>query len=31
MKLVDLFRNNFKKFGPEADADAGPQLLQAAE
>ena len=30
-KLVDLFRNNFKKFGPEADAEAGPQLLQAAE
>ncbi|MET0437559.1 MAG: phosphoenolpyruvate carboxykinase (ATP) [Devosia sp.] len=31
LKLVDLFRNNFKKFGPEADAEAGPQLLQAAE
>ncbi len=30
-KLVDLFRNNFKKFGPEADADAGPQMAQAAE
>src|SRR5690606_8172535 len=24
-KLVDLFRNNFKKFGPGADAEAGPQ------
>ncbi|WP_082511850.1 phosphoenolpyruvate carboxykinase (ATP) [Devosia sp. Leaf420] len=30
-KLVDLFRKNFEKFGPSADADAGPQLAQAAE
>ncbi|MBE7734045.1 phosphoenolpyruvate carboxykinase (ATP) [Devosia faecipullorum] len=30
-KLVDLFRNNFKKFGPEADAGAGPRLQMAAE
>ncbi|HWV22342.1 MAG TPA: phosphoenolpyruvate carboxykinase (ATP) [Devosia sp.] len=30
-KLVELFRNNFKKFGAEADAEAGPQLRQAAE
>ncbi|PXA99058.1 phosphoenolpyruvate carboxykinase (ATP) [Nostoc sp. 3335mG] len=28
-KLVELFRNNFRKFGP--DAEAGPQLAQAAE
>ena len=30
-KLVGLFRTNFLKFGPEASADAGPQLAQAAE
>jgi len=30
-RLVTLFRNNFNKFGPEADAGAGPQLAQAAE
>ncbi|MFC3705152.1 phosphoenolpyruvate carboxykinase (ATP) [Devosia honganensis] len=31
MKLVDLFRTNFRKFGPEVDASAGPQLQMAAE
>lgn len=30
-KLVDLFRSNFAKFGPDADAGAGPQLQLAAE
>ncbi len=30
-KLVELFRSNFKKFGPDADAGAGPQLQMAAE
>ncbi|NMA96574.1 MAG: phosphoenolpyruvate carboxykinase (ATP), partial [Phyllobacteriaceae bacterium] len=30
-KLVELFRKNFEKFGPEADAKAGPQLQMAAE
>ncbi|SMQ85577.1 phosphoenolpyruvate carboxykinase (ATP) [Devosia lucknowensis] len=30
-KLVGLFRKNFEKFGPEADADAGPRLQMAAE
>lgn len=31
IKLVDLFRNNFRKFGPEANNDAGPRLAAAAE
>ncbi|KKB77752.1 phosphoenolpyruvate carboxykinase [ATP] [Devosia soli] len=31
LKLVELFRNNFKKFGRQADADAGPRLAEAAE
>lgn len=30
-KLVDLFRKNFAKFGPDADAGAGPQMMMAAE
>jgi phosphoenolpyruvate carboxykinase (ATP) len=30
-KLVALFRKNFEKFGPEANADAGPRLQMAAE
>ncbi len=30
-KLVELFRKNFEKFGPEANADAGPRLQMAAE
>lgn len=30
-RLVALFRQNFEKFGPEADAGAGPMLAQAAE
>ncbi len=30
-RLVDLFRRNFEKFGPEADASSGPQLQMAAE
>ncbi|ODT66517.1 MAG: phosphoenolpyruvate carboxykinase (ATP) [Pelagibacterium sp. SCN 63-23] len=30
-RLVELFRNNFRKFGPHADAKAGPQLQMAAE
>ncbi len=30
-RLVELFRNNFKKFGPEADANSGPRLQMAAE
>ncbi|UYN99097.1 MAG: phosphoenolpyruvate carboxykinase (ATP) [Devosia sp.] len=30
-KLVDLFRQNFTKFGPEANAEAGPRLQMAAE
>ncbi|MEQ8599706.1 MAG: phosphoenolpyruvate carboxykinase (ATP) [Devosia sp.] len=30
-KLVALFRRNFEKFGPEANADAGPRLQMAAE
>ncbi|MCP8883335.1 phosphoenolpyruvate carboxykinase (ATP) [Devosia sp. XJ19-1] len=30
-KLVALFRKNFEKFGPEANADAGPKLQMAAE
>lgn len=30
-KLVALFRQNFEKFGPDADAGAGPLLAQAAE
>lgn len=30
-KLVGLFRKNFEKFGPEADAEAGPRLQMAAE
>jgi len=31
LRLVELFRNNFKKFGPEANPEAGPQFAQAAE
>jgi len=31
LKLAGLFRTNFEKFGPEADAKAGPQLALAAE
>jgi phosphoenolpyruvate carboxykinase (ATP) len=31
VKLVELFRNNFQKFGPGADAQAGPKLQLAAE
>jgi phosphoenolpyruvate carboxykinase (ATP) len=30
-KLVALFRKNFEKFGPEANAEAGPRLQMAAE
>ncbi len=30
-KLVGLFRENFRKFGPDADAAAGPQVMMAAE
>jgi phosphoenolpyruvate carboxykinase (ATP) len=30
-KLVELFRRNFEKFGPDADAGAGPRLQLAAE
>lgn len=30
-KLAQLFRENFKKFGAEADAEPGPQLAKAAE
>jgi phosphoenolpyruvate carboxykinase (ATP) len=30
-KLAQLFRENFKKFGTEADAEPGPQLAKAAE
>jgi phosphoenolpyruvate carboxykinase (ATP) len=30
-KLAQLFRENFKKFGVEADAEPGPQLAKAAE
>ncbi|WIY53011.1 phosphoenolpyruvate carboxykinase (ATP) [Devosia sp. YIM 151766] len=30
-KLVGLFRSNFNKFGPEANAEAGPRLQMAAE
>ncbi len=30
-KLVELFRSNFSKFGPEANASAGPKLQMAAE
>ena len=30
-KLVDLFRKNFEKFGPNANAAAGPTLQLAAE
>ncbi|KKB08375.1 phosphoenolpyruvate carboxykinase (ATP) [Devosia chinhatensis] len=30
-RLVGLFRANFEKFGPEADAEAGPRLQMAAE
>lgn len=30
-KLVGLFRKNFEKFGPQANAEAGPQLMMAAE
>jgi len=30
-KLVELFRSNFEKFGPEANAEAGPRLQMAAE
>jgi len=30
-RLVALFRDNFRKFGPDADAQAGPQLAEAAE
>ena len=31
VKLVELFRNNFNKFGPGADPRAGPRLQMAAE
>jgi phosphoenolpyruvate carboxykinase (ATP) len=31
MKLADLFRRNFEKFGAEADAGPGPKLQVAAE
>lgn len=30
-RLAELFRVNFRKFGPDADAEAGPILAQAAE
>ncbi|OAM77562.1 phosphoenolpyruvate carboxykinase (ATP) [Devosia elaeis] len=30
-RLVELFRNNFNKFGPDADPRAGPRLQMAAE
>jgi len=30
-RLVALFRKNFEKFGPEANAEAGPRLQMAAE
>lgn len=30
-RLVQLFRDNFAKFGDAADAEPGPQLAQAAE
>lgn len=30
-KLVELFRRNFQKFGPDANAEAGPRLQMAAE
>ena len=30
-RLVALFRKNFEKFGPDADAEAGPRLQLAAE
>lgn len=30
-RLVELFRNNFNKFGPAADASSGPHLQMAAE
>lgn len=30
-RLVQLFRDNFRKFGPDADAAAGPRLQMAAE
>src|SRR5690606_9913632 len=30
-RLVGLFRKNFEKFGPEADAEAGPRLQMGAE
>jgi phosphoenolpyruvate carboxykinase (ATP) len=30
-KLVSLFRKNFEKFGPGANAEAGPRLQMAAE
>ncbi|ODT76861.1 MAG: phosphoenolpyruvate carboxykinase (ATP) [Pelagibacterium sp. SCN 64-44] len=30
-RLVALFRSNFNKFGPDADAGAGPRLQMAAE
>jgi phosphoenolpyruvate carboxykinase (ATP) len=30
-KLVALFRTNFEKFGPDANAEAGPRLQMAAE